>query len=341
MRTIYYAITFLVSFTIISNLAVAAPDVSDKIVLANLDRYDAQLRFGTTRREVKPKKASVLSPKKYPVTVEYWSGNTTAGWKKHSFTKAGTYGLNFKKGHWSITELKKGTTTRSTTPPTRTVIQQRVVQQPVRRLPNNADRNRWSPLARVAYAGGRIYQFVRDEQDRDLLRHLLIRAREDDDLDRVDDWLRDSTIALPHKEELRDIFRDLSDLKDADWNEIDTADEKDWDVAKADLGDLISDKDWSAIDEDFADIDTSDFWEDDVDLDVDDIDFADLDDGNFDIGDDLDIDTDNYDLGGYDDFGGYDGAFDVGGDDFGGDFGGDDFGDDDFGDFGGFDDFDF
>ena len=31
------------------------------------------------------------------------------------------------------------------------------------------------------YAAGSIYQFVRDEQDRDLLRYLLIRAREDED----------------------------------------------------------------------------------------------------------------------------------------------------------------
>ena len=53
--------------------------------------------------------------------------------------------------------------------------------------------------------------------------------------------------------------------------------------------------------------------------------------------DDLDIDANQYDLGGYDDFGGYDGAFDVDP----GDFGGGNFGDDDFGDFGGFDDFDF
>ena len=52
---------------------------------------------------------------------------------------------------------------------------------------------------------------------------------------------------------------------------------------------------------------------------------------------DLGVDAGNYDLGGYDDFGGYDGALDVDP----GDFGGGDFGDDDFGDFGGGDDFDF
>ena len=73
-------------------------------------------------------------------------------------------------------------------------------------------------------------------------------------------------------------------------------------------------------------------------------------DGNIDVGDtldlsenldvgDLEIDTDHYDLGGFDDFGGADGSFDVDPGDFGGDAGF--LGDDDFGDFGGFDDFDF
>ena len=85
------------------------PDVSGKVVLANLDRYDAYLRVGKTKREVKPKKASVLTPKKYPFTIEFWSGNTKAGWRKQTVTKAGIYGFNFKRGNWSLTELKKGT----------------------------------------------------------------------------------------------------------------------------------------------------------------------------------------------------------------------------------------
>ncbi|VAW07054.1 hypothetical protein MNBD_ALPHA05-1958, partial [hydrothermal vent metagenome] len=36
--------------------SVAAGDV-DKVVLANLDRYQAYLRVGQTRREIKPRKA--------------------------------------------------------------------------------------------------------------------------------------------------------------------------------------------------------------------------------------------------------------------------------------------
>jgi hypothetical protein len=344
--------------------AIAAPDVSGKVVLANLDRYQAYLKVGTTRREVKPKKASVLSPKKYPVTIEYWSGNTKAGWRKQTINKAGIYGFNFKRGSWSLTELKKGTTRRpatrtssnvvrrrSTTRPSSRVVRQRIVRQPQRRLPINADRNRWSPLARAAYSAGKIYQFVRDEQDRDLLRNLLIRAREDEDYDRLERWLGDAKIPELYKNDLRDAFEDLGRLSDADWKDIDTADEKDWDEARADLGDLISDSEWDNVTGDFAEIDTDEFWEDNVDVDLGELDIAeniDLDDGSIDLGedfdlaedfdvDDLDIDTGHYDLGDYDDFGGYDGAGDFDTNDFGGGY----IGDDDFGDFGGGDDFDF
>ena len=366
--------------------AVAGPDVSGKVVLANLDRYDAVLRVGKTRREVKPKKASVLSPKKFPVTIEYWSGNTKAGWRQQSVAKAGIYAFNFKRGTWTLTELKKSTRSLRTVQPgaastrqprivqsNKTIVRadqrgrpssrsvrRRIVRQPVRRLPINADRNRWTPLARATYAAGKIYQFVRDEQDRDLLRHLLIRAREDENWDRLEDWIRDAKVPELYKHDLRDAFEDLGRLSDTDWKEIDTADEKDWTDARADLGDLISDAEWDNVTTDFAEIDTDEYWQDNLDVDLGDVDFVDnvelsdldpddgLSDYSIDLGDggdliedqdvgDFEIDDTNYDLGGYDDFGGYDGAQDVDP----GDFGGGSFGDDDFGDFGGFDDFDF
>jgi hypothetical protein len=334
-----------------SSVASAASDVSGKVVLANLDRYDAVLKIGSVRREIQPKKASVLSPKQYPVTIQYWSGNTKTGWRTQAIQKAGIYGFNFQRGTWSLTELKKGTTPQPATRPSSRVVRKQIVLQPVRRLPINADRNRWSPLARAAYAAGTIYQFVRDEQDRDLLRHLLIRAREDENWDRLEDWIRDSKIPELYKDDLRDAFEDLGRLSDDNWKDIDTADEKDWTDARADLGDLISDAEWGNVTGDFAEIDTADFWQDNVDVNLGDLDIADnidLNDnsidlgGGFDLQEDFDVgdvgvDTDSYDLGGFDDFGGYDGAADVDTNDFGGGY----FGDDDFGDFGGFDDFDF
>ena len=129
--------------------------------------------------------------------------------------------------------------------------------------------------------------------------------------------------------------------------------------ARADLGDLISGAEWDNVAGDFAEIDTDNYWQDNVDLDLggldyaDNLDFQDVDLGDldadygFDVGGvdmaedldvgDIDIDSGSYDLGGFDDFGGFDGAGDVDVNDFGGGY----VGDDDFGDFGGFDDLDF
>ena len=348
MKLTCVSCTACVVLCMIPQTATAAVDLTDKIVLANLDRYEAMLRVGKTRRAIKPRKASILTPRKFPVTFEYWSGNLKIGWQKQTVAKAGVYGFNFKRGRWVLTELKKGTTRRTTKRPSSRIVRKRMVQ-PRRRLPINADRNRWSPLAQAVYAAGMIYQFVRDEQDRDMLRHLLIRAREDDDWERLESWIRDATIPELYKNDLREAFEDLGRLSEADWKEIDTADDQDWDQARADLGGLISDAEWKNLEDDFADVDTSDYWQEN-DVDLGDLDFEEFDlaDGNlglvdgidliedFDVGD-LGIDSGSFDLGGFDDFGGYDGALGVDVGDFGGGY----FGDDDFGDFGGFDDFDF
>ena len=72
------AIAFFSSI-ILPAIALAAPDVSGKVILANLDRYEAYLKVGETRRVINPRKASVLTPKRYPLTIEYWSGNTRGG----------------------------------------------------------------------------------------------------------------------------------------------------------------------------------------------------------------------------------------------------------------------
>ena len=338
--------------------ALAAPDLSGKVVLANLDRYPVVLRVGPARREIQPKKASVVSPRSFPLIVEYWSGNAKSAWQKKTIPAAGVYGFNFQRGYWLLAELKKGTTARAASlagqtavrQPSRTIVQQRIVQ-PVRRYPINADRYRWHPLARAAWFAASLYQFVRDEQDRDLLRHLLIHGRDKEWRD-FEDWIRDSDkIALPHKNEILQSLDELSKLSDADWKAIETDDEQDWQLAREDLGDLISDDEWNNIFGDLEEVDAGEHWQDDVDIDFDQFELADTlgEDGLLDLGDaveavqdygmdDLDIDTGHYDLGGYDDFGGYDGHFDVDPGDFGG---GGVFGDDDFGDFGGFDDFDF
>ena len=231
--------------------------------------------------------------------------------------------------------------------------------------PINASRARWSPLARVAWAAGSVYQFVRDEKDRDLLRDLLTYRRLDD-IEAFERWLDESDlIALPHKEEIKEAFKDLGDLTDAEWKDIETAEVKDWDNAKAEIGDLIPDDDWKNLTDDLGEIDTGDFWEESSDVDLDQVEFADnLDvdnDGDLDFGDagelaenvdigDIGIDAGSYDLGEFDDFAGGgvadfgeavgDGVGEVIDDVGGGDFGGGFVPDNDMGDFGG-DGFDF
>ena len=102
----------------------AATDVNGKVVLANMDRYPVTLKIGSSRRDVQPKKASVVTPKAFPVTIEYWSGNSKAGWQKKTIVSAGVYGFNFQRGYWSLAELKKGITARATPPARRTVVRQ-------------------------------------------------------------------------------------------------------------------------------------------------------------------------------------------------------------------------
>lgn len=374
------------------------PNVEGKVVLANLDRYDTVVKFGSNRRTIKPRKASILTPKSYPVTIEYWSGNTKNNWQKATISKAGIYGFNFKQGNWVLVAVNpkpkapvagtaptsppiQRTPSAATQPgaqrtnaaprPANNVLRQRVIQQPPMRYGINADRGRWSPLARVAWAAGSIYSFVRDEQDRDLIRDAIIRGRAEDirDLNR---WIDDAEkIAVPYKQELKDAMRELDQLSDADWNSLETVDQRSWDQAKNELGQLMPAEQWDKFSNDFADINTNEFWrEDKSNIDLNDLDVADnLDEsGNFDIGDEMDfsenldvgdfgIDQTSFDLEQFDDFNAYDGvagveASDLLGGDLGGDFGGDDigasdfggggdFGDDDMGDFGGGDDFDF
>ena len=54
------------------------PKLEGKVVLANLDRYAAHIKVGKNQKQIAPRKASVLSPKKFPVTIEYWKRDPRA-----------------------------------------------------------------------------------------------------------------------------------------------------------------------------------------------------------------------------------------------------------------------
>lgn len=192
--------------------AKAAPDIDGKVVLANLDRYDAIVRFGTTTKEIAPRKATIVAPKKYPITFEFWSGNKASAWKKKSISAAGMYGFNFNNGQCVLAPLKTGTGQ----PPTRRArTVNRPVIRPRRSSSINVDRRFWHPLSRVVWAGAELYRFIRDEEDRDLLRAIILRGREEDlrDLER---WLRDAAIPDLYKDQIRHAFDELSKLSDND-----------------------------------------------------------------------------------------------------------------------------
>ena len=62
-RTPLVLSVFVILCTCLAKPSTAAQNIEGKVVLANLDRYDAYLRFGKTRREIKPKKASLRLPR--------------------------------------------------------------------------------------------------------------------------------------------------------------------------------------------------------------------------------------------------------------------------------------
>ena len=84
-----------------------AADVSKKVVLANLDRNEFTFRVGKVQKKITSKKASVLSPKKYPITLEIWSGNNKLGWQKQTFETAGVYVLRYQNGLWRVDHRRR------------------------------------------------------------------------------------------------------------------------------------------------------------------------------------------------------------------------------------------
>ena len=349
-------------------------NIEGKVVLANIDRYPAHFRVGSLKKQIAPKKASLLSPKRFPMTVEVWSGaRGRAAWEPQSIPASGIYTFRFHNGRWTLSKHQ----TRPTAVPARSAITTRPTY---RRTTGTAPRvvrgsgrvyygGRLPLLRRVAGDVLWLYRFVRDEEDRDLIRDIIIGREIDREiLDRLDDI----AVNLPayERREFERALDDLESLSDRDLRDLEAATAEEWDQVRDGLGDQVTDNAWRELESDFGDIEVDDLSEQDVadlgeagidSLDSD-IDIGDLDGGDVDIGnlggtlDNIDIgdlgggieDIDLGDIGGGfgGDFGGdlgggFDGGgfeYDAGGfDDFGGGF--DDFGGgyDDFG--GGFDDF--
>lgn len=364
---------YVVSVVLIGSSSVFAQgqkkvDVDGKIVLANVDRYPAHFRVGKTRKEIKPRKASVLTPKRFPVNVEVWNGvRGNAKWEKQSLASAGIYTLRFQNGRWSLRKAPPRGTTGAT--------QRRYATRPrssYRRSTGSAPRvvrrsrrpyygPRVAVLARTAGSALWLYRFVRDEEDRDLLRSWIIGEEIDREIEReIFDRLDDMAVNLPAGErlEFERALRDLDNLSDRDIESIENATDDDWNQVRDYLGDQVTDNAWNEFASDFGDIDVNDLADQDIDIgdaNIDtldaDVDIGDIDAGDIDVGD-LGGTLDNVDIG---DLGGGIEDIDIGdiGGDFGADFGGGDFGGGDLGggfgggfdgggfdyDAGGFDDF--
>ena len=361
---------------ILPELATAKGKLEGKLVLANPEKFEAAFRVGKVQRNIAPGKASVLSPKRFPVTLEYWTGNERSGWKTYEFGATGVYLLRYRGGQWLVTKRTAKRTARASAP-TR-ILRPRTVQRATgttRRVRGGGGvgrsggrravvRPRVPSLTRLITGAAGLYRFVRDEQDRDALRRLIAEREIDDHVRReIDDRLDKIAVNLPAEErrQFDEALRDLKGLDEKDLKDLDSLDEADWSQARDLLGDGVDTADLDAIENDYGELDISDLSEQDA-MDLNEIGIDDLDEGldlgdvDADLGGSLDeLDVGDLDIGAADqdtldvgidagtldepDVGGYDAGgfdFDDGG---GGDFGGFDAGggDDDFG--GGFDDF--
>lgn len=211
----------------VSSAAHGAPP-SKKVVLKNLGHEEIYLRFGTLVKEIKPKKAAALTPNQYPLMLEYYSGSEDLGWQTHTIVKAGIYGFRKKWGDWTLEELDD------------------TVREPKRQ----------TPLARATHVVDKTYRLLRDEQDREQLRLLLIRAQDDDGLTRLDSWLDQARIPEAYKKELRASFQELARVGTPDLKEIDTTQDQEWEQVRADPIDRISAPEWGGLDGDYTAVDT-------------------------------------------------------------------------------------
>jgi hypothetical protein len=342
-------------------------NIEGKVVLANVDRYPAHFRVGTLKKQIAPRKASLLSPKRFPITIEVWNGvRGRAAWVPQTIASAGIYTFRFQNGRWTLAKHQP--------PPTTTRYRSTVNSRPTYSRITGATPRVVRGSGR-AYYGGRfpllrrvagdvlwLYRFVRDEEDRDLIRDIIIGKEIDREIEReILDKLDDMAVNLPayERREFERALNDLSNLSESDLKELEAATDEDWNQVRDALGDQVTDNAWRELETDFGDFEVDDLSNEDIadlgeagidSLDSD-IDIGDLDGGDIDMGD-LGGTLDNIDIG---DLGGGIDDIDVGdiGGDFGGDFGGrfdgggfdydaggyDDFGGgfDDFG--GGFDDF--
>ena len=236
-------------------------DVEGKVVLANVDRYPMKFRIGSVEKQIEPGKASVLSPKQLPLTVELWNNVPgLTGWERQEVTSAGSYTVQFKLGRWTLTEL-----------PPRPAALPAPVALPFRptylRTTGPAPRIEWGDgmtpygggipfLRRVAWDVLGLFQVVENEADRALIRQVLM----SDDVDRetkqgLVERLDQLAADLPYYErrDFQRAFRDLNSLTDRDLANLRSATVEDWNQVRNTLGARVTDDAWQALQAGFGD----------------------------------------------------------------------------------------
>ena len=238
--------------------------IDGKVVLANVERHPATIRLGTITKEVAAKKASVLSPKKYPITVQIWSGaKTGVNWQRQSIFSAGVYLLHYQNGVWRISKQPP----RSNQPSGNS---SRLGRSTYRRMTGSAPRvvrGSWRPryygprMHLLGHVAGRylwIHRCLGNDLDRELFRRIMIGEEIDDQIEREFwDRLDDMAVNLPSYErnEFQRALDDLQNLNESDWQDIEDASATDWNQAREYLGDQVSDNAWEEVQQDLGSFD--------------------------------------------------------------------------------------
>jgi hypothetical protein len=254
-----------------SALAGSKVSVEGKVVLANVDKHTASFRIADVRKDVAPRKASVLNPSKYPLRIEIWNGNrANARWVEQPIQAAGIYLLRYQNGQWRLTRHSSHAKPAASTPRPSSTVRQPTYRNPsYRRITGTAPRvargsgrvyrgGRFPVLYRVAGSLLSLYRFIRDEEDRDLIRDIIIGREIDREIEReLWDRLDDLAVNLPAAErlEFERALRDLQNLDESDLRDLDNVTDAEWDTIRDELGDEVTDNAWREIESDYSDLD--------------------------------------------------------------------------------------
>lgn len=284
-----------------------ADKLKDKFVIANVDKYSVYIRIGGQQKEIKPRKATVLAPRQYPFKFELFNGTRgNASWEEKEIAEAGIYTFRFPGNGWVFTKFEKKASTNQTN--ARSTSRSSSGRTSYRRTTGSSYRTTSSRsygypvLRRMAVAGLGIYKFVRDEEDRDLIRAALLGEAIDEE--KLASLLEGIATQLPQAEllQMQNAIRDLESITQDDLGKLDDLTDGDFDRLGEELGNHPEAELFNDLESDFAEAGIGDLGDADIgdaDLGGADLGGGDLDvgGGDLDIGDGGDLDLGDLDAG--------------------------------------------